>query len=1514
MNQNKLLQRQIRKHLTPEQLADPGIMAFLQSVNESYYAYERDRELSNRAFRISEEEYVKINERLQQEVELRTSSIQHLKETIAEMEGTGTVPVGEDLMDVISYLKKEVNKRKVAEADLLTTANRLSGLIANMQTGLLAEDEHRNIILANERFCEFFGLPPHPEKLTGLNCSSFAEDYKHYFKDPELFVHRINKLVTEKKLHTGEIVETCSGLVLSRDYVPIFIEGNYHGHLWNYTDVTFQQRAREATLQSELKNRLMMNAALDAIITIDMEGIINFWNPQAEKTFGWTEEQAIGKRMSDLVIPIEYREQHKKGFREFFRSGQAPALNKIIELTALRRDGTIFPVELFIVPIVQDEETIFCSFLRDISERKKTEARLRENEERWQYALEGAGDGVWEYDNETREVFYSPVYKKILGYEDHEFSDSTEEWHSRIHAEDLFIIDKTEKAYDQGLIDHHEREYRMRHKDGHYVWIQDSGKVISWTEQNKPKRMLGTHRDITARKESEDQMIKLSMMARANKHAVLFSDREGNITWVNEGFTQLTGFTMEESLGQSPLQLFKGPLSNKASMRYVTENFYKTRPFDVDIIHYRKDGTHYWGNSKGQPYLDSNGKVLLYFTVIEDITLKKQQEEQLNILSRIAEDNINAVVIADANGEITWLNKSFVSMTGYTPEDVTGNPMTSLFSGPDTNRSTVEYFREQVIRGDSFQGEILNYKKDGTPIWQRVQGQPTRNMKGEITGYFALLEDITEEKETQKKLLISELRLSAALQRVGDNVWDHSFITGKTKFSETEAHLLGHEGNENEEMSVAWWKSIVPEDVPALQAIDESYRNGSRNNHSIEYRVKYKDGSIRWVLDRGVVIESDQYGLPVRIIGTHTDITKIKETEKALREEEERFRSLAENLPGVIYKYAYRLDGTEGFTYISPGAEKKIGVPESQLREFYSILHPDDRLRERELTQMSLISKNSFHFEGRIVLPDKPVIWLSISSSFSEQTEDETIYTTGIITNITKEKEAEHLIQQREEKYRNIIANMKLGLLEVDLQDRIQFTNQSFCEMSGYDEEELLGKTASQVFSEGENLELVEQKNAARAKGVADAYELGIKNKTGELRWWLVSGAPRYNDDGELVGSIGIHLDITEQKELENELMRAREEALQSSRTKELFLANMSHEIRTPMNAIIGLSRQLQRTDLSEKQHFFLDTINKAADHLLVIINDILDISKIEAGKMNLEKIGFRIRDVIDRSVNVMQHRAEEKGLTLSVRTDESLPSVLLGDPYRLNQILLNLVSNAIKFTESGYVRVSCEQVGEGVRKTSVRLRVSDSGIGMNEEFKASIFNKFLQEDSSISRKYGGSGLGLSIIRELVDLMHGEIEVESEKNKGTTISVTIPFEKGADQDVKEEVLQDTETSSVIRNKKILLVEDNEMNRLVVSTVLDNYGAILTEVVNGAEAVESLRNFKYDIVLMDMQMPVMNGLEATTEIRDHINRKIPIIALTANAIKGESEKCLAAGMNDFLSKPFTEEELISKLST
>lgn len=379
-------------------------------------------------------------------------------------------------------------------------------------------------------------------------------------------------------------------------------------------------------------------------------------------------------------------------------------------------------------------------------------------------------------------------------------------------------------------------------------------------------------------------------------------------------------------------------------------------------------------------------------------------------------------------------------------------------------------------------------------------------------------------------------------------------------------------------------------------------------------------------------------------------------------------------------------------------------------------------------------------------------------------------------------------------------------------------------------------------------------------------------------------------------------------------LIKSRREAWEAAQAKETFLANMSHEIRTPMNGVVGMIRALRKTQTTTKQSYYLNTMQRAAENLLVILNDILDLSKMEAGKLNLELKSFALKAVLSQPVEVLRPRIEEKGLLVKVNIDSNVSPYFIGDPLRIDQIIMNLLGNAVKFTNKGTIHLTVLALEEDEHRQQIQISVRDQGIGMDESFMEQLFEKFTQENRSIARNFGGTGLGLNITKQLVELMGGTITVQSALGLGSTFTVTLNLEKSSESALH---LDDSHSQGVLdclKGKRVLAAEDNQLNQVVLETVLSHYGMELKAVSNGAEAISTLEKEGFDLVLMDLQMPVMDGFKAVDHIRSRMGLDIPIIALTADAFKGERRAVEKAGMNGYIPKPFEEKDLIMTLAS
>ncbi|MFM2206424.1 MAG: hypothetical protein RL213_399 [Bacteroidota bacterium] len=517
----------------------------------------------------------------------------------------------------------------------------------------------------------------------------------------------------------------------------------------------------------------------------------------------------------------------------------------------------------------------------------------------------------------------------------------------------------------------------------------------------------------------------------------------------------------------------------------------------------------------------------------------------------------------------------------------------------------------------------------------------------------------------------------------------------------------------------------------------------------------------------------------------------------------------------------------------------------------------------------------------------------------------------AIEEDITEQHEAIIRLQLSEEKYRNILQNMDLGLVELDSEGRISYFNDNFIRLTGFTQEDTAGKTLDELLTlRNWNYEPSFMAKR-RTHNVSELFEAELTDAAGEEKWVLISKALQYDTKQMKTGSVVILLDITWRKRMEMELERARKTAEESSRAKESFLINMSHEIRTPMNIIMGMSRHLSTFIRDEKQMRFLRSIISAADNLLVVINDVLDIAKIEAGKLEIEEIGFRLRKSMEEVRNLLRFSAQEKGLNFSIDIDSEVPDILVGDPYRLNQILMNLGGNAMKFTETGSVEISVYS-DEKNGLPLLHFVIEDTGIGIPQEKLDEVFENFRQADGSVSRKYGGSGLGLTISRQLAKLMGGDLTLDSHSGMGTRVMLTLPFRKGIEGEVR---LSDPDTvyEGQLDGLRILVVEDNTMNLMLAQAVLESLGATVVLADSGSAALKKLESEPaFDVILMDIQMPGMDGIETTTKLRRELGVKTPVIALTANTSSEIRESLKGAGIDDHLLKPYKETILVSKI--
>jgi len=631
------------------------------------------------------------------------------------------------------------------------------------------------------------------------------------------------------------------------------------------------------------------------------------------------------------------------------------------------------------------------------------------------------------------------------------------------------------------------------------------------------------------------------------------------------------------------------------------------------------------------------------------------------------------------------------------------------------------------------------------------------------------------------------------------------------------------------------------------------------------------------------------------------------------------YRNLIENAGVVMYTISLNglvtFTSSKAFQLTGYSMTELIGMHFSELTDAEWLV----RVKEKYKWQVkNNIQETHIEFYMRTKYGDKK--WVEQSAVLIKEN-DLPVGFQCIVKDISERKEMEEVLRnyevelvQNQERLQSILDNATSLMYIKDLDGKYLLTNKQFKETLQLNDTIVIGKT---------DFELTDRRRAQHFK---DTDEEVIRTcKPVELEETLemddgihnilIVKFPLLDAQDNIYGISGIGTDITERVRYQEELIEARKIAEDAKKLQEQFLANMSHEIRTPMNGIQGMTDLLLETQLTDEQNDFATTIKRSSDNLLVIVNDILDFSKIQAGKLIIEKIDFKLNEVVENIKAIFKHRLHQKGLTLELIVDEAVPASLNGDPYRLNQILVNLVGNAIKFTHKGGIHISISIQKTAAKEIFLNFAITDTGIGIETDKINKIFESFTQASAETSRKYGGTGLGLAITKQLLELQRGVISVKSKINSGTTFQFSIPYNYSKTNNSLLITGRDVKNyHSLFNGKKFLVAEDNEINQKVIRQVLQKAGGTVDIANNGLEAVSFLQQSNgYDLIIMDLQMPEMDGYAATKYIRNVMNLSIPIIAMTASALKGEKSKCIEIGMNDYLSKPFDFYFLYERIS-
>ena len=1152
------------------------------------------------------------------------------------------------------------------------------------------------------------------------------------------------------------------------------------------------------------------------------------------------------------------------------------------------------------------------------------QARLKETTQRLETLFEEAPLGIAIIDSLSGHIHSANTrFADIAGRPREELA--TIDWMAITHPDDVGEDLDNMARLNAGEIPGFQMNKRYLKPDGSIVWISMTIAPVSVAEGERPRHLcmiedIGERlareradlrrREQAARAESEQR---LGAVIGQGLMGIGEADAEHRILEVNDRFCEMLGYTREELIGKR-IEDITCRDDQELNLALLDELFRAGRPYSLEKRFLRKDGEPLWVKIEAMPVRDPRTQSMHAIALIMDIHARKEAEQLLGEQKRqLAEAQRIAHIgswVYDLGGRITWSDEAY-RVWGVLPDAHLPNAENFAALVHPEDRPLMEAWIADCREGKQ-PGPLIcrHYWPDGRLRYLSGQGELQYDSQGLPVRMAGTVQDITEQHLAHLALRAADERHRFALEALGAGEWELDLADHSAVCTQLIDRIFGYEAGLPEWTFQRFLAHVLVEDRTSLEKEFQHAMAGG-GVWNFECRIRRTDGEIRWIHGCGQP-RTDGGGRRL-LTGIIQDITGRKSAEAVLYESRHLLSLFIERAPAALAM----LDKDLRYLAVSQrwkddyalGNRDVIGLSHHEL-------FPDMPERWKDAHRRALAGQTLRAEEDRFERADGTVRWLRWEV-LPWRRQDGAIGGILILTeDITGRQQALRNLAESERRFRDLFEHLPIAYQSLDIQGRWLDANQKLADLLGFPSpEDMLGKEFIDYWDETirhpHNPSYDEFKRHHNIEG-----ELLMRRGDGVPITVHVAGRIQRDAEGHFLRTHGILLDVTERRAMEAEVLALNADLEQkiAERTAQLqdateaksrFLASMSNEIRTPMNAVLGLAQMLEQENLAEQPLEMVRRIRAAGRSLLGIINDILDFSKIEAGQLGVEPRPFKLADVLKHLDDLIGATARNKGLVLRLEEITPLSGRLVGDALRLEQVLINLAGNAVKFTERGEIAIRVAPLEANEASARLRFEVRDTGIGMTPEAMAKLFLPFSQADRGIAHRFGGTGLGLSISKRLVELMGGAIGVESRPGVGSAFWFELPFERVGE----DEGTRDTEQARVygprLAGLRVLVVDDNQINRYLADRALGKEGARVTLVNDGQQAIDCLRADPrgFDVVLMDIQMPVLDGLTATRAIRGELGlAALPVIALSASVLDEERQAALDAGMNDFLSKP------------